>query len=135
MPDFYNHVIPAIERALALDLPDVEYHPYQKPGQDAPVETKTRRPHRGDIDVYAFPQSWSDTSLGFGGLAGQAFTSAYTTVIISNLRIAAVYIGGRLAYLAEVDEALMEDIRNHCMIGRTEGPNKRYKLLKLGLRD
>ncbi len=130
--DFYNQVLPAIEKALLTDLPDIEYQyrlPGQKPGPDAKTETRRRRPNRWEVEIYTFPQSWSDTSMGFGGMAGQAFTSAYTTVIISHHRQAAVYIGGRLAYVALLTQELMEDVRNHCMRGRVENPSQRYKLI------
>lgn len=34
--------------------------------------------------VYMFPQTWGDTSLGFGGMGGQAITTALTTIIGDN---------------------------------------------------
>ena len=41
-------------------------------------EEYNRRPHAHELIVEAmFPQTWSDTSLGFGGVGGQAFTTAY----------------------------------------------------------
>ena len=128
--DFYNQVIPAVERALAQDLPDIEYQlrvPGTRP-EDKKFRNLKRRPHRTDVEVTVFSQSWSDTSLGFGGVAGQAFTNAYTTVIISEHRIAAVYIGSQLAYLCEVTQEFMEDVRNRNMRGQCEVAD-RYKLL------
>jgi hypothetical protein len=64
---------------------------------------KTRRHSFYDLTVYSmFVQTWSSTALGFGGLGGQAFTSAYVCVIESNLiGQYAVYFGGRLAYVIE----------------------------------
>lgn len=53
-----------------------------------------------DLDnwsVLSFPQTWSDTSLGYGGVGGQMITSAQT-VIIHDHSCAFVYIGGGLAY-------------------------------------
>lgn len=38
-----------------------------------------------------FPQAWGSTSLGFGGIGGQAMTSAYTTVITDNCADGAEY--------------------------------------------
>lgn len=35
-------------------------------------------------ELHMFPQVWGDTSLGFGGIGGQAITSAYTTIVIDN---------------------------------------------------
>ena len=48
-------------------------------------------------DIIVFSQSWPDTSCGFGGMAGQSFTSAFTTVIVSSEGYI-VFIGGRYAY-------------------------------------
>ncbi len=133
MSEFHGQVLPAIERALISDLPDVEEKrrkPGSQPGPDAEMMTVKRRPYRHEVEIYAFPQSWSDTSLGFGGMAGQAFTSAYTTVVISDHLHAAVYVGGRLAYLAEVTNEFMDDVSNHRMLGVCDGPSKKYKLLR-----
>lgn len=64
---------------------------------------KTRRHSMYDLTVCAmFPQTWSSTALGFGGVGGQAITSAYVCIIESNLvGQFAVYFGGRLAYVIE----------------------------------
>ena len=50
---------------------------------------------------YSFPQSWGDTSLGFGGMAGQAITSAQTVVMMTFEGEAYIYIGGRYAYVVK----------------------------------
>ena len=56
-------------------------------------------------DVHHITQVWSNTSGGWQGIGGSAMTRNYTTVIINNhYYLAAVFYGGRLAYLAEVDE-------------------------------
>jgi len=62
---------------------------------------KTRRHCMNDITVVGmFPQTWGSTALGFGGVGGQAITTAYTIVLESNLTGEhAVYFGGRLAYV------------------------------------
>jgi hypothetical protein len=72
-----------------------------------------------DLTVAAmFVQTWSSTALGFGGIGGQAFTSAYVCVIESNLLGQfAVYFGGRLAYVIErPNEKFMEDIASQRMV-------------------
>lgn len=51
-----------------------------------------------DLDWWAFPQSWSSTSLGFGGIGGQAITSAQTVVVQGPQFDCCVYFGKRLAY-------------------------------------
>ena len=48
-------------------------------------------------DIIVFSQTWSDTSCGFGGMAGQSFTSAFTTVVLSSEGYI-VFIRGRYAY-------------------------------------
>lgn len=69
-----------------------------------------------EIDVYSFPQTWNDTSLGFGGIAGQAFTSAQTTVVIMHSLKAAVYFSRRLAYIIEKpNDVFFEHLCQHKM--------------------
>jgi len=59
-----------------------------------------RRVGLGEVDVYSWPQNWSDGSCGFGGLAWQAFTKAQTVVCHCNLTGAVVvYHNWRFAYL------------------------------------
>ncbi len=53
--------------------------------------------HVDDLAVYAWPQTWSSTALGFGGMGGQALTVAPTTVVVHE-NTAFVYFAGRPAY-------------------------------------
>jgi hypothetical protein len=87
---------------------------------------KTRKHTFYDLTVYAmFPQSWGSTALGFGGIGGQAITSAYVCVIESNLVGGyAVYFGGRLAYVINrPNEKFMTDIAGHRMVDANLGKN------------
>lgn len=80
---------------------------------------KSRKHSFYDLTVYSmFPQTWSSTALGFGGIGGQAITSAYVCIIESNLiRGYAVYFGGRLAYVINrPNEKFIEDIQRHRMV-------------------
>jgi hypothetical protein len=80
---------------------------------------KTRKHSFYDLTVYSmFPQTWGSTALGFGGIGGQAITSAYVCIIESNLVGGyAVYFGGRLAYVIErPNEKFIEDIQRHRMV-------------------
>ena len=80
---------------------------------------KTRRHSMYDLTVHSmFPQTWSSTALGFGGIGGQAITSAYVCVIESGLvGQFAVYFGGQLAYVIQRPNAqFMEDIASHRMV-------------------
>ena len=68
-----------------------------------PKKQVRRRPEIHECAVVAmFPQSWSSTALGFGGLGGQAFTSAYTVVIEGPGGERAIYWQGRFAYSIDV---------------------------------
>jgi hypothetical protein len=70
-----------------------------------------------------FPQTWSSTALGFGGIGGQAFTSAYVCVIESTLVGGyAVYFCGRLAYVINrPNEKFWEDISLHRVVDANLG--------------
>jgi hypothetical protein len=80
---------------------------------------KSRKHSFYDLTVYSmFPQTWSSTALGFGGIGGQAITSAYVCIIESDLVGGyAVYFGGRLAYVINrPNEKFIEDIERHRMV-------------------
>lgn len=80
---------------------------------------KTRKHTFYDLTVYSmFVQTWGSTALGFGGIGGQAITSAYVCVIESNLVGGyAVYFGGRLAYVINrPNKMFMENISGNCMV-------------------
>ena len=73
------------------------------------VVRKTKRPWTDACDVTMFQQSWPNTSCGYdaqSGIAGQAFTNAYTVIVrCEHTGCAAVYFGGgRLAYLVPVEK-------------------------------
>ena len=85
---------------------------------------KSRRHGLYDLTVYSmFVQTWGSTALGFGGIGGQAVTSAYVCVIESNLvGQFAVYFGGRLAYVIErPNTKFMEDIARQRMVDARDG--------------
>ena len=89
--------------------------------------------HRGEMqplsqdlfDLYIFEQMWPDTSCGFGGIAGQAFTSCNVYAFVPKNREdihyvnvtppteVIVYIGERFAYTAPKSDLIMNDIKNH----------------------
>jgi hypothetical protein len=65
--------------------------------------------------VYHFPQVWSSTALGFGGIGGAAITEAYTTVVVLN-DVACVYFDGRLAYrIDDFNDTFIEHLKNQKM--------------------
>lgn len=112
----------AIAHAMYEGFPLIEYEDrdwehFRKTKEDKKV-TKTRKHSDRDIEVYAmFSQTWSSTALGFGGLGGQAITSAYTIVLRSNyLGEYCVYFGGRFAYhIKRINQKFIEDVTNRQM--------------------
>lgn len=85
---------------------------------------KTRKHTDYDMTVVAmFVQTWGSTALGFGGIGGQAFTSAYVSVIESNLTGEhAVYFHGQLAYvILRPNEKFWEDVHGHKMVDARDG--------------
>lgn len=92
-------VADSIYSALYKDFDEIEYD-YRKPGTQE-TEKRTRRLRIDEMEVIMFPQTWSDTSLGFGGMAGQAMSAAYTVIVTSRISSEClVYVGGRLAHKA-----------------------------------
>jgi len=80
---------------------------------------KSRKHSMYDLTVFAmFPQTWGSTALGFGGIGGQAITSAYVCIIESDiLGQFAVYFGGRFAYVIErPNEKFWEDRSSQRMV-------------------
>lgn len=127
----------ALAYATEHNLSDIEYKQKQwaeskEKGVDV-FETVKRRPRMSDVTVDMFVQTWSDTSLGFGGVAGQAFTSAYTVVVFCDMTYEyAVYHGGQFAYTIhhkrvsrEGFEKFKDDLANRCLAGRMD--KGRYK--------
>jgi transcriptional regulator with XRE-family HTH domain len=61
--------------------------------------------YHADLDFVAFNQQFSDTSCGFGGMAGQGFTTAPVIVVFRERNgQAAVFVSGRFAYVVEPNE-------------------------------
>lgn len=71
-----------------------------------------RRPTVDDFQMYVFEQSWGSTALGFGGIGGQAITSARTYVFIpiDCDQKCFVYFAGKFAYSVDYCEAFMKDV-------------------------
>lgn len=67
-----------------------------------------------NVELRMFPQVWSSTALGFGGIGGQAFTSAYTVVVVDDVyNCCAVFYGEQLAYLIEnPSQKFYDDVGN-----------------------
>ena len=74
-------------------------------------------PTVNDFELHTFEQTWGSTALGFGGVGGQAMTSARTYVFIPITcnQKCFVYFGGRFAYAVDYSEKFMEDVYNENM--------------------
>ena len=69
-----------------------------------------------DYYLYDFDQSWASTALGFGGVGGDAMTTARTYILIpKNEDVAYVYFGGRFAYETKMNDRFYEDMDKHDM--------------------
>lgn len=69
-------------------------------------------------EVYCHPQTWENTACGFGGVAGQAMTTAYTVVLWDFQAGAHVFHAGRHAYHVErPGKNFREALRNHALPG------------------
>lgn len=83
---------------------------------------KSRQPRLDECEVIMFPQTWSSTALGYGGLGGKAITEAYTVVVIGPTGDAAVYFGGgRLAYV--VNHSIVGSAPFHEVLARRTMPS------------
>ena len=69
-------------------------------------------PTLDDFELYTFEQTWGSTALGFGGIGGQAMTSATTYVFIpmSVNQKCFVYFAGRFAYAVDYSDKFMQDV-------------------------
>jgi hypothetical protein len=85
-----------------------------------------RRPTTRDFGVYAmFPQTWSSTALGHGGMGGAAMTAAYTVVLeCYHTQEFLVYFGGQYCYTVSRRSknlnVFVEDCRNHCLASKRD---------------
>ncbi len=111
----------AIAAACYRDLPDIEYkdrdwekwkkmtNEEQKQarssGSVGPTIDKKRRPDYHDIEVTMFNQGWGSTALGYGGIGGQAMSSAYTVIVADLFNFCVYFGGGHLAYRVNLNEA------------------------------
>lgn len=97
----------SLSHAEYAGFPEYEYEErdwehYRKTKEDTRI-TKQAKHRAYDLVVFAmFPQTWSSTTLGFGGVGGQAITPAYTIIIESTHGMGyCVYFGGKFAYRIE----------------------------------
>lgn len=117
-----NDLHHAYAHAVHVGFPEYEYEDrdwehYRKTKEDARIK-KSAKHTEYHITLFAmFAQAWSSTSLGFGGIGGQAITSAYTVILESDQGAGfCVYFGGQFAYRIEKpNNAFLEDISRRYM--------------------
>jgi hypothetical protein len=123
--------------ALLRDLSEVEVPLYSTfNGKREQRGTRNRRPYADELEIYSFPQQWSSTALGFGGVGGQAFTTATTVVVVCRDE-ACVYFGGRFAYKVvgwRRSEVFQGDLGRHAMADVMES-SSRYEAKKKEVRE
>lgn len=113
----------ALAHSVYEGFPEIEYEDrdwehYRVSKEDRRI-TKKRKHTEHDITVLAmFPQTWSSTALGFGGLGGAAMTTAYTIVLESNYGLGCcVYFQGKFAYrIDKPNDRFFQDINNRQMV-------------------
>ena len=118
-----NHVNDVAESVIKARMQDLLPHEYDyyPPGKKESRETRAQRPREDMIQMYAFPQTWGSTSLGFGGMGGQSITDALTVVVFGPMGDACVYFAGRLAYhIKRPSQAFYEDMSKHRMRSVTD---------------
>lgn len=66
-----------------------------------------------DFELHTFEQIWGSTALGFGGIGGQAMTTARTYVFVSITcnQKCFVYFAGRFAYATDYSSVFIDDVR------------------------
>jgi hypothetical protein len=120
----------ALAHAAYEGFPEFEYETRDWDSKDRTATiTKSQRHSDYTMTVYnVFPQDWSSTALGFGGMGGQAITGAYTVIIESKQACGfCVYFGGRFAYRIEKpNEKFFDDIANRQM-HEVQGAKKLYE--------
>ena len=84
---------------------------------DYSKENKHFRVSSDDFDMYIFEQAWGSTALGFGGIGGQAITTAttYVFVPVACNQNCFFYFNGKFAYQVPYSKSFMEDVMNHSM--------------------
>jgi hypothetical protein len=97
-----------LHEALQRDLPAWVTEEREVAGHIHPKRSDRPEQMGANISVHAWPQAWPNTTLGMGGVGGQAFTTALTTVVVDeDMRNAAVYVGRHLRGVVEADHEFM----------------------------
>lgn len=76
------------------------------------------------LEAEQWEQTWPTTACGFGGIAGQAFTQATTTVVTTEeVESVVVFHNDRVAYLIEHPTARFQsDLNGKALAGKARLP-------------
>lgn len=71
-----------------------------------------------ELEAIMFPQTWASTALGFGGVGGQALTTAYTTIIYHiETQVYIVFFDKEVAYTIQYpNEQFFNDMQNRKLV-------------------
>lgn len=71
-----------------------------------------------NLNVDIFPQTWGSTALGFGGIGGQAITTAYTTIVYDvSKKVYVIFFDNKFAYMVESpNDKFIKDMYNRQML-------------------
>lgn len=109
----FNSLNEACAAAVHRDLSDIIFFKHCNNPTD--MVGRKRRPILGyDTEVILFPQTWSNTACGYDdvGVAGQAFTSAYTIIVATDNEICVYFGCEKLAYKIDKSKQTPEGIKN-----------------------
>ena len=125
----------ALSHAAYEGFPEYEYETRDWSDRENVVMIKKKARHNEHTMTVLgmFPQLWGSTALGFGGVGGQAMTTAYTIVIQSEQGFGCcVYFNGRLAYRVEKPNVeFFEDMHKSRMADVTMAKIRYYDISEL----
>lgn len=80
------------------------------------------------LEYEQWDQTWPTTACGFGGIAGQGFTQATTTVVTSEkTKAVVVFHNDRLAYIIEEPTPrFLSDLSGKALAGKARLPRVGY---------
>jgi len=78
------------------------------------------------IDVKVFKQVWPSTTLGFGGMGGDAMTSAFTTIVTTDEFVYYVFFNGSLAYVVDDPTKKFKEDMLNCNMADVATAKKLY---------
>lgn len=129
-----ENIAASLHHALLVGLEPIEQPVYQylrKEGVAGTERVKTGeikqvRPHEELCEIDVFTQTWGSTALGFGGLGGQAITSAYTVIVQGPNGDCCVYFSGRLAYHIKRPNNVFYEDKHQRKMREVAGARSRY---------